>query len=147
VAETSDITMPQLAAELLALGTTVTPASISPWFRHQGYRFNKNAAGQQTRTRRRAPGVQAPGAAPAGVSLRGPSGLDQTGTSTRMTRLRGRCLKGQQPDAKAPFGHWLTQTFGADDQAACAACTEGGAIFYCNVCSGDNGDIVAQVSR
>jgi hypothetical protein len=28
-----------------------------------------------------------------------------------MTRLRGRCLKGQRLYAKAPFGHRLTQTF------------------------------------
>jgi transposase len=28
-----------------------------------------------------------------------------------MTRLRGRCPKGQRLDAKAPFGHWKTQTF------------------------------------
>ena len=78
VTEANDITMPQLAAELLALGTKVTPASISHWFRRNGYRFKKNAAGQRTRTLRRAPGprslahqapaAHAPGAAPAGVS-------------------------------------------------------------------------------
>ena len=78
VAEKGDITMPQLAAELLALGTKITPASISHWFRRQGYRFKKNAAGQRTRTRRRAlgpralahqaPAAHAPGAAPVGVS-------------------------------------------------------------------------------
>ena len=28
-----------------------------------------------------------------------------------MTRLRGRCLKGQRLRSKAPFGHWKTQTF------------------------------------
>jgi transposase len=48
VAEKGDITMPQLAAELLALGTKVTPASISHWFIRQGYRFKKNAAGQRS---------------------------------------------------------------------------------------------------
>jgi hypothetical protein len=37
--------------------------------------------------------------------------LDETGTSTKMTRVRGRCPKGQRLYAKAPFGHWLTQTF------------------------------------
>ncbi len=37
--------------------------------------------------------------------------LDETHTSTKMTRLRGRCPKGQRLYAKAPFGHWLTQTF------------------------------------
>ena len=37
--------------------------------------------------------------------------LDETGTTTKMTRLRGRCRKGQRLLAKAPFGHWKTQTF------------------------------------
>lgn len=37
--------------------------------------------------------------------------LDETGTSTKMTRLRARCPKGQRLYAKAPFGHWKTQTF------------------------------------
>jgi transposase len=37
--------------------------------------------------------------------------LDETGTATRRTRLRGRCPKGRRLYAKAPFGHWLTQTF------------------------------------
>jgi hypothetical protein len=37
--------------------------------------------------------------------------LDETGTSTKMTRLRGRCPKGQRLFARAPFGHWKTQTF------------------------------------
>ena len=31
--------------------------------------------------------------------------LDETGTSTKMTRLRGRCLKGQRLYAKAPSDH------------------------------------------
>jgi transposase len=78
VAEKGDITMPQLAAELAARGTKVTPASISHWFIRQGYSFKKNAAGQRTRTLRRAPGPRAlayeasaphaPGAAPARLS-------------------------------------------------------------------------------
>ena len=37
--------------------------------------------------------------------------IDETGTTTKMTRLRGRCLQGQRLHAKAPFGHWKTQTF------------------------------------
>ena len=77
VAEKADITMPQLAAELAALGTRVTPAAISRWFIRHGYRFKKNAAGQRTKTPRRTPGApaldgqaaaaHAPGATPAGV--------------------------------------------------------------------------------
>src|ERR1700753_3987107 len=37
--------------------------------------------------------------------------IDETGTTTKMTRLRGRCLKGQRLRSKAPCGHWKTQTF------------------------------------
>jgi transposase len=44
VAEKGDLTMPQLAAELAALGTKVTPASISRWFIRQGYSFKKRMA-------------------------------------------------------------------------------------------------------
>jgi transposase len=37
--------------------------------------------------------------------------VDETGTNTKMTRLRGRCLKGRRLRGKAPFGHWKIQTF------------------------------------
>ena len=37
--------------------------------------------------------------------------VDETGTNTKMTRPRGRCLKGHRLGAKAPFGHWKIQTF------------------------------------
>ncbi|OIR00529.1 hypothetical protein GALL_174020 [mine drainage metagenome] len=37
--------------------------------------------------------------------------IDETGTTTKMTRLRGRALRGQRLKAHAPFGHWGTQTF------------------------------------
>jgi transposase len=37
--------------------------------------------------------------------------VDETGTTTKMTRLRGRCRRGQRLKARAPFGHWKTQTF------------------------------------
>ena len=77
VAETSDLTMPSLAAELASRGTQVTPASISRWFIRNGYRFKKNTAGQRTRASRhprgaralegQAPTPHAPGAAPAGL--------------------------------------------------------------------------------
>ena len=37
--------------------------------------------------------------------------IDETGTNTKMTRSRGRSLKGERLNSKAPFGHWGTQTF------------------------------------
>jgi transposase len=61
VTERSDITMPELAAELeAASGTRADPASISRWLIRNGYRFKKNSAGQRTRSTRHqtgAPGV------------------------------------------------------------------------------------------
>ena len=37
--------------------------------------------------------------------------IDETGTTTKMTRLRGRSKRGERLHASAPFGHWKTQTF------------------------------------
>jgi transposase len=37
--------------------------------------------------------------------------IDETGATTKMARLRGRCPKGQRLRSKAPFAHWKTQTF------------------------------------
>lgn len=37
--------------------------------------------------------------------------LDETATTTKMTRLRGRARRGQRLCASAPFGRWQTQTF------------------------------------
>jgi transposase len=37
--------------------------------------------------------------------------IDETSTNTRMTRLRGRCPRGERLKASAPFGKWGTQTF------------------------------------
>jgi hypothetical protein len=88
--------MPQLAAELAARGTEVTPASISRWFRRNGYRFKKTLraseqgrrdvcqAREHWRTKRQPRMQQKPHQLVF---------LDATGTSTKMTRLRGRCPK------------------------------------------------------
>lgn len=37
--------------------------------------------------------------------------VDETSTNTKMTRLRGRSVKGGRLNGKAPFGRWGTQTF------------------------------------
>jgi transposase len=37
--------------------------------------------------------------------------VDETGTTTKMVRTRGRCAKSQRLKGQAPFGHWKTQTF------------------------------------
>lgn len=50
------------------------------------------------------PAVDAQTPAAAGV-------VDETGTATKMTRLRGRARGEQRLKMKAPFGHWGTGTF------------------------------------
>ena len=37
--------------------------------------------------------------------------IDETAVTTKMTRLRGRSLRGERLPADAPFGRWGTQTF------------------------------------
>ncbi len=37
--------------------------------------------------------------------------IDETAVTTKMTRSRGRSLRGHRLVADAPFGHWRTQTF------------------------------------
>lgn len=37
--------------------------------------------------------------------------VDETATTTKMTRLRGRARRHRRLEARAPFGHWQTQTF------------------------------------
>jgi transposase len=37
--------------------------------------------------------------------------IDETATSTKLTRLRGRAARGARVNAKAPAGRWATQTF------------------------------------
>jgi transposase len=39
--------------------------------------------------------------------------VDETGTSTKMVRTRGRSARGRRLVAKAPWGHWKTTTFTA----------------------------------
>lgn len=37
--------------------------------------------------------------------------IDETGTNTKMVRVRGRCRRGHRLVGKAPWGHWKTTTF------------------------------------
>jgi len=37
--------------------------------------------------------------------------IDETATTTKMARLRGRAPKGTRLKASVPFGHWKTETF------------------------------------
>jgi transposase len=37
--------------------------------------------------------------------------IDETAVATNLTRLRGRCLRGERLKGETPFGRWTTQTF------------------------------------
>src|SRR2546430_14552917 len=37
--------------------------------------------------------------------------IDETGTSTNMARLRGRCRRGERLVGRVPHGHWKIPTF------------------------------------
>jgi transposase len=52
--------------------------------------------------------------------------IDETGTNTAMTRLRGRCRKGLRLIGRVPHGHWKTTTFVAG--LRCDAITAPGVI-------------------
>jgi transposase len=59
IEEKADITMPELAAELLAAtGTEADPASLSRWLIRNGYRFKKNFAGSRARSSRHQSGAR-----------------------------------------------------------------------------------------
>ncbi|TPI56039.1 IS630 family transposase [Mesorhizobium sp. B3-1-3] len=115
VAEKDDVTMPELAAQLVrAAGVQVAPASISRWLIRNGYRFKKTLlASEQDRSDISKARQEWRTKCQPRMRLE-PDRLvfiDETGTTTKMTRLRGCCLKGRRLRSKAPFGHWKTQTF------------------------------------
>lgn len=122
VANKDDMTMPELADLLArAKGTGVAPATLSRWLIAHGFSFKKTLrASEQDRpdiARARAEWKQARQPI-MGREQHRLVFIDETGTTTKMTRLRGRCPKGERLHSKAPFGHWKTQTFIAGLRAA-----------------------------
>jgi transposase len=110
-----DSTMPELAARLLATrGVQAHPASLSRLPIRHGFTVKKTLLASETDradivgrrriwTAHRQPWLKK---RPERLVF-----IDETGTTTKMTRLRGRARKGQRLKMKAPFGHWGTQTF------------------------------------
>lgn len=50
IAEKSDITMTELAGEFARMGVQIDQASLSRWYRRNGYRYKKKPFGQRTRS-------------------------------------------------------------------------------------------------
>ena len=115
VAARHDITMPELAEALAeAKGVKADPSTLSKFLIGCGLSVKKTLrASEQDR----------PELARARAEWRDTRQpvmrqqrrrlifIDETGTTTKMTRLRGRSMKGERLNSKAPFGHWGTQTF------------------------------------
>ena len=110
-----DITMPELAARLLAeRGVSAHPASLSRLLIQHGFTVKKTLLASEAdradvvRARHVWQNHRQP------WMKKRPERLvfvDESGTTTKMTRLRGRARCGQRLKMKAPFGHWGTQTF------------------------------------
>ena len=110
-----DITMPELAARLLAeRGVKAHPASLSRLLIWQGFTVKKTLLASETdradvvRRRRIWTAHRQPWMKKRPERL---VFIDETGTTTKRTKLRGRARRGQRLKMKAPFGHWGTQTF------------------------------------
>jgi transposase len=110
-----DITMPELVNHLEAeRGVSAHPASVSRALCKAGFSYKKTLlASEQGR-----PGIRA--ARRVWIIHRQPRMrlephrlvfLDETATTTKMVRLRGRARRGERLRSSAPFGHWATQTF------------------------------------
>lgn len=110
-----DITMPELAARLAEERQVIAhPASLSRFLLATGYAVKKtllaSEAGREDVARARR--TWRTGRQPR--MRREPHRLvfvDETGTTTKMSRLRGRARRGERLRTRAPFGHWGTQTF------------------------------------
>ncbi|MCP4967955.1 MAG: hypothetical protein GY926_22310 [bacterium] len=110
-----DITMPELSSALEEVhAVTAHPASLSRFLKGLGFTFKKSlmAKERERAAIRRERHVW--------VMQRQPRMrlephrlvfIDETSTTTKMTRLRGRAPSGERLHAAAPFGHWGTQTF------------------------------------
>jgi hypothetical protein len=62
--------------------------------------------------------------------------IDETAVTTKMTRLRGRSLRGARLEADVPFGHWRTQTFIAGlrvDELAAPWVLDGPPLMHVNM--------------
>lgn len=110
-----DITVPELSA-WLAAATDVRahPASLSLVLLKAGYSFKKTLLASECGRDDIAEARRAWRVYRQPNLLKQPCRLvfiDETATTTRMTRLRGRARRDQRLKARAPFGHWKTQTF------------------------------------
>ena len=96
-------------------GTKADPASLSRWLIRIGYRFKKNSAGQRARSPRHQQGArgmdQDSASRACGLSRIGWSFSTRPERPPRWRACAAAARRGSGCAAKAPFGHWKTQTF------------------------------------
>src|SRR5262249_43156111 len=111
IAEEPDLTLEEIRGRLRARGIAVSGSSVWRFFVRHNITFKKSlyATEQDRDDVRRARTKwkrEQPRLDPKKLIF-----VDETGTSTSMTRLRGRCLRGKRLVAKVPQGHWKMTTF------------------------------------
>ncbi|MEE8445398.1 MAG: IS630 family transposase [Alphaproteobacteria bacterium] len=112
LAQAPDITLRALVGELAGRGIKVSYYAVWHFFQHEGITFKKKPlhAAEQDRpdvARRRVRWKKYQGRVDAARLVF----IDETWAKTNMTRLHGRCRKGERLLAKAPHGRWRTLTF------------------------------------
>jgi transposase len=115
IAKEPDLTLAEIVQRLGSdLGMRSSDSAIDRFFKRHKISFKKKSlhAAEQDRPdvaeARQSFKANQPGLDPKRLVF-----VDETGTSTKMVRSRGRCTRGQRLVAKAPWGHWKTTTFTA----------------------------------
>jgi transposase len=113
IGERADFTLEEIRGLLGARGVRIGIGSIWRFFDRHGISFKKNRARRRVAARRRGGGTAGlvwqslqPRLDPPRLVF-----IDETGTTTNMTRRRGRCRRGSRLIGRVPHGHWKTTTF------------------------------------
>jgi len=111
IAAEADLTLREIRSRLRQRGVTASASSVWRFCDRHDITFKKSlhAAEQDredVRTARANWKQEQPRLDPSRFVF-----IDETGTSTNMTKLRGRCLRGKRLIAKVSHGHWKMTTF------------------------------------
>jgi transposase len=111
IAETPDLTLRAIQAELADRGVVASYHAVWDFFAHEGVTFKKSLhAAEQGRpdvARKRARWKRHQGR----LDPRRLVFIDETWAKTNMTRTHGRSPRGRRLVDKVPHGHWKTMTF------------------------------------
>jgi transposase len=109
IAAEPDLTLDEVGARLREQDISTSRSAIWRFFERHGISLKKNSARQRARAvaeARQRWKEEQPALDPARLVF-----IDETGTSTNMARLRGRCRRGERLVGRVPHGHWKITTF------------------------------------